>query len=122
MSGYITGENKNIYYEIHGGTHLPVFLYLHGGPGAGSYDFIEHQSQRLSKFMRIIAIDQRGVLRSDPIEDDGSFGIFDLIRDCETIREYLGIEKWGIIGHSFGGYLAVQYQLHYPERVTQLLL
>ncbi|MDY0393976.1 alpha/beta fold hydrolase [Virgibacillus halophilus] len=92
------------------------------GPGAGSYDFIEHQSQRLSKFMRVIAIDQRGVLRSEPIKDEESFGIFDLIKDCEAIREQLDIEKWGIIGHSFGGYLAVQYQLHYPERVTQLLL
>lgn len=121
-SGYIQVENKNIYYEVHGGTHLPVFLYLHGGPGAGSYDFIEHQGQRLSKFMRVIAIDQRGVLRSDPIADEEPFGIFDLIKDCEAIRKQLGIEKWGIIGHSFGGYLAVQYQLHYPERVTQLLL
>ncbi|SDM18396.1 alpha/beta fold hydrolase [Sediminibacillus halophilus] len=123
MFGYIMLTNKKkIYYEIHGEVHLPVFLYLHGGPGAGSYDFIEHQGHRLSKFMRIIAIDQRGVLRSDSIEDNESFGIFDLVDDCEAIRKQLGIKKWGIIGHSFGGYVAVQYQLHYPENVTSLLL
>ncbi|MDL4842619.1 alpha/beta fold hydrolase [Aquibacillus rhizosphaerae] len=122
MNGHITVKHKNIYYKIHGENHLPVFLYLHGGPGAGSYDFIEHQGQRLSQFVRVIAIDQRGVLRSDPIGDEESFGIFDLIEDCESIREQLGIKKWGIIGHSFGGYLAVHYQLHYPEKVTQILL
>ncbi|QTN00304.1 alpha/beta fold hydrolase [Sediminibacillus dalangtanensis] len=122
MSGYITLNKKKIYYEIHGDAHLPVFLYLHGGPGAGSYDFIEHQGKQLSKFMRIIAIDQRGVLRSDPIEDNERFGILDLVDDCEAIRKQLGIKKWGIIGHSFGGYVAVHYQLHYPENVTHLLL
>jgi proline iminopeptidase len=122
VSDYITVKNKKIYYEVHGDAHLPVCLYLHGGPGAGSYDFIEHQGQELSKFMKIIAIDQRGVLRSDPIKDEEPFGILDLIDDCETIRDQLGIEKWGIIGHSVGGYLAVQYQLKYPEKVTYLLL
>ncbi|WP_077310106.1 alpha/beta fold hydrolase [Terribacillus halophilus] len=122
MSNYITVKNKKIYYEVHGDAHLPVCLYLHGGPGAGSYDFIEHQGQELSKFLKIIAIDQRGVLRSDPIKDEEPFGIHDLIDDCESIRDQLGIEKWGIIGHSVGGYLAVQYQLKYPEKVTYLLL
>ncbi|WP_053218660.1 alpha/beta fold hydrolase [Virgibacillus senegalensis] len=122
MSGYLTVKNKRIYYEIHGDAHLPVFLYLHGGPGAGSYDFLEHQGQRLSKFMRIIAIDQRGVLRSDRVDDEETFGLHDLIDDCEAIRKQLGVQKWGIIGHSFGGYVAVLYQLHYPENVTSLLL
>ncbi|WFT76484.1 alpha/beta fold hydrolase [Halobacillus naozhouensis] len=72
--------------------------------------------------MRVIAIDQRGVLRSDPIEEEESFGIFDLIEGCESIREQFGIKKWGIIGHSFGGYLAAQYQLNYPEKITRILL
>ncbi|WP_157967838.1 alpha/beta fold hydrolase [Paraliobacillus sp. X-1268] len=121
MSGYITIRNKRIYYEVHGDADLPVSLYLHGGPGVGSYDFIEQQAKELSKFMRVIAIDQRGVLRSDPIEDKESFGLLDLVEDCETIRKQLGIEKWGIIGHSIGGYLAVHYQLKYPEQVTYLL-
>lgn len=122
MSGYVTVKNKKIYYEVHGEAHLPVFLYLHGGPGVGSYDFMKHQGHLLSKFIRIIAIDQRGVLRSNLIEDNESFGISDLVDDCESIREQLDIEKWGIIGHSFGGYLAVKYQLQYPEKVTHLLL
>ncbi|MEC3883543.1 alpha/beta hydrolase [Halobacillus sp. HZG1] len=122
MSNYLTVNNKKIYYEVHGDDNLPVFLYLHGGPGVGCYDFIEHQGQRLSKFMKVIAIDQRGVLRSDPIENEETFGIRDLVKDCESIRKQLGIKKWGIIGHSFGGYWAVKYQLNYPEKVTHLLL
>ena len=86
MSDYLTIKNKKIYYEMNGDAHLPVFLYLHGGTEAGSYDFIEQQSQELSKFMRVIAIDQRGVLRSDPIKDEETFRILDLTDDCEIIR------------------------------------
>lgn len=123
MNGYITvNNNKKIYYGIYGESHLPVFLYLHGGPGAGSYDFEKLQSSRLSKFMRIIAIDQRGVLRSDSIKDDESFGILDLIEDCEVIREHLNVRKWGIIAHSFGGYIATKYLINHPKKITELIL
>lgn len=68
MKHYYNSRNKQIFYEDLGDSSLPVFLYLHGGPGTGSYDFMCVQGLRLSKFIRIIAIDQRGVLRSEEIE------------------------------------------------------
>ncbi|WP_164545588.1 alpha/beta fold hydrolase [Paenibacillus albus] len=52
MNGYASINGKRIYYEVYGNTNLPTFLYLHGGPGVGSYDFNVVQAQRLSQFIR----------------------------------------------------------------------
>ncbi|CAM2905979.1 alpha/beta hydrolase [Paenibacillus sediminis] len=121
MSGFISIQDHKIYYEIVGEENLPVYLYLHGGPGTGSYDFMLLQAKRLSPFMRIIAIDQSGVLRSDIINDEDHFTFQQLIDDCEFIREYFELKEWGLIAHSFGGYLAAHYQLQHPDKITQII-
>ncbi|MFD1674372.1 alpha/beta fold hydrolase [Alicyclobacillus fodiniaquatilis] len=85
-------QSKKIYYEIYGEENLPTFLYLHGGPGIGSYDFNFIQGERLSRYIHLISIDQRGCLRSDAIDDEEDFSIQDLVADCEEIRQHFGIK------------------------------
>ncbi|GHO70330.1 hypothetical protein KSC_092220 [Ktedonobacter sp. SOSP1-52] len=45
----------------------------------------------------------------------------DLVEDCEALRMHLGIERWSVLGHSFGGYLALKYALAYPDAIDKLL-
>ena len=45
-----------------------------------------------------------------------------LTADADALREYLGFEKWAVLGHSFGGHVALEYALRYPDRVSQLVL
>ena len=97
-------------------------LFLHGGPGMGAYHFELYQAERLEPELRLITLDQRGVLRSAPVRDGEPLGVMDLIADCEAVRQELGIEQWSIIGHSFGGYLAVLYALTHPASVDRLVL
>lgn len=122
ITTYIMNQGKKIYVEVMGEEHLPAFLYLHGGPGAGCYDFLLTQGELLSQFIRIIAIDQRGVLRSDAITNEESFGLMDIIADCEAVRAHYNLQQWGLIGHSFGGYLAVKYKLLHPDRIHSIIL
>jgi proline iminopeptidase len=122
IKGYVPIQNKKIYYEVYGDKNLPTFLYLHGGPGVGSYDFNLIQAKRLSPFIRLISIDQRGCLRSDAIEEDEDFSLQNLIDDFEDIRNYFNIDRWGLIGHSFGGYLAIEYAYQHPEVIEQMVL
>lgn len=122
IKDYVTIRGKKIYCEIHGDSNLPTFMYLHGGPGVGSYDFNLVQAKRLSSSIRLISIDQRGCLRSDAIEEEENFTLQDLINDCEGIRKYFNIERWGLIGHSFGGFLAIEYAYHHPVVIEQIIL
>ena len=45
-----------------------------------------------------------------------------LTADADALRERLGFERWAVFGHSFGGHVALEYVLRYPERVSHLVL
>ena len=45
-----------------------------------------------------------------------------LTADADALRERLGFDRWTVIGHSFGGHVALEYALRHPERVDRLIL
>ena len=114
-------DGKKLYVEMSHAKKERSILYLHGGPGEGCFDFTYHQTNRLGSDFCIVAFDQRGALRSEGIGDTESFGLDDLIEDCEALRHYLGIDKWSVIGHSFGGYLALLYANRYPNSIDAVI-
>ncbi|MEH7464670.1 alpha/beta hydrolase [Bacillus thuringiensis] len=114
-------RGKKLYVEMYESPENPPVLYLHGGPGEMCLDFSYHQANRLQDFFRLIVIDQRGVGRSEKINQQESFGLRDLIEDCEELRKMLQIEKWSVIGHSFGGFLALLYAAMYPQSIQKII-
>jgi proline iminopeptidase len=112
-------RGRGLYVETAGERSAPPVLYLHGGPGAGSYDFSVTQAGLLAERLHVIMVDQRGVLRSDALADDETCTLTDLVEDTEALRESLGIRRWAVIGHSFGGFLALAYTLAYPNSVSR---
>ncbi len=113
--------SHKIYYEIYGAEHSDTLLYLHGGPGASCLDFV-NQAKALSRKMRIIIFDQFGVLRSDAIAEDEEYNMEYQVEMIEEMRRTLGIEKWSILGHSYGGMLAVLYAHMYPDSIHRVIL
>lgn len=98
---------------------LPV-LVLHGGPGAG-------EDTHLRRFFnpeiyRIINFDQRGCGRSLPHAEIHNNTTEDLLRDIETVREFLGIERFFLFGGGWGSLLALLYAQNYPNNISGLLL
>ena len=45
-----------------------------------------------------------------------------LCAEADALREYLAFEKVAVVGHSFGGFIALEYALRYPERLSHLIL
>ncbi|AQQ55551.1 alpha/beta fold hydrolase [Planococcus lenghuensis] len=115
-------RGKDMYVELYGEEHEEAILYLHGGPGESCYDFSFHQAERLSTRFKVVAIDQRGVCRSEEIKENELFALQDLIEDCEELRKHLNVEKWSLIGHSFGGFLSVLYSSLYPGSIHKVIL
>ena len=118
---YINALGKNIYYETYGATNETVLLYLHGGPGASCLDFV-NTAKMLSKELQVIAFDQCGVLRSEAIAENEPYSM-DIQADMiEQMRRKLNIKRWNILGHSYGGALAVFYANKYPDSIDNILL
>lgn len=88
--------------------------------GESCYDFSFHQAERLKDSLYVIMIDQRGVCRSEVISEE-PFGLIDLVEDAEELRKALQIEKWSVIGHSFGGYVALLYASAYPSSIQKII-
>lgn len=91
-------------------------LYAHGGPGQGCWDFMTSVGDRLAEDgIRVIGVDQRGVLRSDPLPERAPIDVPLLIEDFEAVRTHLGLSAWFVLGHSAGGGYALDYAIAHPE-------
>lgn len=71
---------------------------------------------------RIILMDQRGAGRSTPLAELEGNSTDKLVQDMETIREFLGIDRWLLFGGSWGSTLSLVYAQTHAERVLGLVL
>lgn len=112
---------KKIWYELYGAEHRGTLLYLHGGPGASCLDF-QRQAAALSEKIKVVIFDQLGVMRSEAIAGHERYTMEDQIEMIEEMRKSLGIEAWSILGHSYGGMLAVLYARTHPNSIRKIIL
>ena len=110
-----------VFVDMRGQSGAPALLYIHGGPGQGSHEFMAAQGDRLARTLRVVGLDQRGVLRSDPLATS-SLSLDDLAADCDLLRRELHIARWTVLAHSIGALIAVRYAAADPQHVTRLIL
>jgi len=113
-------ELHTLYWEECGNPAGRPVVFLHGGPGGGIAP--DHRRFFDPKTYRIILFDQRGSGKSVPCAELRENTTWDLIKDIETIREMLKIEKWVVFGGSWGSTLALTYAITQPEKVKALIL
>lgn len=114
------GAGHRLYLEEVGTPAGTPAVFLHGGPGGG----LQTGQRRLfdPERFRVVLFDQRGAGRSTPKRGLEANTTQELVADMERIREALGIERWLVVGGSFGALLAVAYAEAHPDRVTGLVL
>lgn len=122
-----------------GGRDRPFLVYLQGGPGHESPRPTRHPSSpgwldRALQDFRVLMLDQRGTGRSDPIgtlpgltpeqqaQRLAHFRADAIVRDAEWIRRALGVERWSILGQSFGGLCSVSYLSLAPEGLREAFI
>lgn len=98
---------------------IPV-LFLHGGPGSGAQ--AHHRALFDAGRFRAILFDQRGSGRSRPSLRIEANTTSHLIADIEFIRSALSIERWLVMGGSWGSTLGLAYAERFPQRVAGLVL
>ncbi len=119
------GDGNSIYWEVCGNPDGKPAVFLHGGPGGEST--LRHRRLFDPEKYRIILLDQRGSGRSvphasEPDADLDAITTWALVADLELLREHLGIDRWLVLGGSWGSALALAYAETHPERVTELVL
>jgi proline iminopeptidase len=119
------GDGQRIYWEVCGNPAGRPAVVLHGGPGSGAGPAWRHYFD--ADAYRIVLFDQRGCGRSTPHASDPSVDLSvnttpHLIADIERLRAHLGIDRWLVLGASWGSTLGLAYAERFPERVSAMVL
>jgi proline iminopeptidase len=111
------------------GTHLYVhsegvgdaLVIVHGGPVL-DHGYLVEPLRPLAEGRRLVFYDQRLSGRSDGVVDSASVSLAAFVADLEGIRGALGLARIDLLGHSWGGLLAMLYAVEHPGRVRSLVL
>jgi proline iminopeptidase len=120
---WIDGPACKLYVEILGArTGVPLVV-VNGGPGEDhSYLHCSSAWDSLARYRTVVFYDQRGVGRSGRLMPGALVTNDQQVADLEAIRRHLGAQTLDLLGHSYGGYLAIAYTVQYPTRVSHLIL
>jgi proline iminopeptidase len=119
------GDRNLVYWEVCGNPAGKPAVMFHGGPGSGCGPAWRRYFNPAT--YRIVLFDQRGCGRSTPHASDPAVDLATndtqhLIADIERLRVQLGIERWLVVGGSWGSTLALAYAEHVAERVSEMVL
>ena len=114
----ISLNGTHLYY-VTTGEGIPC-LVMHGGLGL-DHTYLHPWLDPLGDRLHLIYYDHRGNGRSGrPAKETMTHAQF--AADAATLATQLGYEKVAIFGHSYGGFIALEFALRYPHRVSHLLL
>src|SRR4030095_16657232 len=119
------GDGRLVYCETGGNPRGKPAVVLHGGPGSGCTAW--HRRLFDPSAYQIVLFDQRNCGRSTPHASDPAVDLAlnttaHLIEDIEQLREHLSVERWLVLGGSWGCMLALAYAQQHPGRVSELVL
>jgi len=104
------------------GTGPVPVLTLHGGPGMSHY-YLECFEEFLPRDeFRFWYYDQLGCGFSDRPDDPTLWTVERYTEEVEQVRRALGLERFVLFGHSWGGFLAIEYALRYQQRLAALVI
>ena len=104
----------------HGGEGSPIIV-IHGGPGL-TQNYLLPYMVKLTETNEVVFYNQRGCGESSGEISSASINISNFMKDLEAVQNAFGFKKVTIIGHSWGGFLAMKFAITHPERVEKLIL
>ena len=118
--GHIDVPGGQVWYKVVGSGESVPLLTLHGGPGGGHY-YLEPLNEIASE-RPVVFFDQLGCGKSDTPDDVSLWRIDRFVDEVTAVRDALGLDRIHLLGHSWGGWLAIEYMLGAPSGVISLTL
>jgi proline iminopeptidase len=112
-------NGAELYYEVHGPEGAPAIMSLHGGPGISDHTKGKQAFEPLTDEYRLVVYDHRGCGESSltPPYSNEQYA-----RDANALREHLDIDDIVLIGGSYGGFIAQEYAIRFPESLRGVVL
>lgn len=115
---FVDGEQGRLFVSDGGsGSALPL-VFVHGG-GANLSQWAG-QLAHFRKSRRAIAYDLRGMGRSE-VPVNGDYSVAAMVEDLHRVVNALNVDRFALIGHSYGGAVAASYAAAHPERVAAVI-
>ena len=105
--------------EVLGPEGAPVLIAHHGGGGIGSLEEPRTTFGPLADVFRVIVFDARGCGRSEGVPP---YSHEQWAADVDGLRQWAGAEKIVVAGGSYGGFIAMEYAVRYPDRLLAMVL
>src|SRR3984885_13606805 len=117
----VVGGKYKVWTKRLGSGPIKVLL-LHGGPGF-SHEYLEAMESFLPEAgIEMYYYDQLGCNNSDHPGDASLWTLPRYLEEVEEVRRGLGLEQFVLYGHSWGGMLAIEYALNYPQHLRALII
>lgn len=113
-SSSVVGPQGRLHIDDGGRGGLPV-LFVHGN--SGNLTQWRAQLDHLRGTRRAMAFDLRGMGQSEPARN-GDYSVAAMVDDVQAVAEALRLERFVIVGHSYGGAVVAAYAARHPERVA----
>jgi proline iminopeptidase len=118
----IPAKDATIYSRAVGRAEdKPTLLLINGGPGLSHHSMTAMDPLAANTSVRLVSYDQRGVGRSSKPKS-GGYSLEHYVSDVESIREFYKEDKLYLLGHSWGGIIALAYAAKYPNHIGALIL
>ncbi|MFN2527493.1 MAG: alpha/beta fold hydrolase [Candidatus Baltobacteraceae bacterium] len=121
VTRHFVSHHATLTYQTYGGGTTP-WVVLAGGPG---YDprYMLPLVKLLGDSHKVVLLNQRGTGASrSAAVDSTQLTVDGAVADLEALRVALHVQKLHLIGHSWGGYLALAYAAQHPKNVAALVL
>jgi len=118
--GYVAVPGGQVWYKVVGSGDAVPLLTLHGGPGTG-HDYLE-PFEALASDRPVVFFDQLGCGKSDQPDDVSLWRIERFVEEVAAVRRALDLNHVHLLGHSWGGWLAIEYMMGNPSGIDSLIL
>jgi proline iminopeptidase/L-proline amide hydrolase len=115
-------DGGRVYVRVNGdlAAPKPPVVILHGGPGGTHAAYLD--ALALADERAVILYDQLDSGRSDRPDDPAHWRVARFVDELEAVRHALGVARWHVVGHSWGGTIALEYAARHADHLVSVVL